>query len=71
MLVYVAANNVTHRYGVNSVFCNGTVFCIHVEQTNNPESVDTAMSGWFIIVAVPDSMIKNCTEFDADLNNYE
>jgi len=71
MLVYVAANNSTHRYGVNSVFCDGTAFYIHVEQTNNPESVDTAMSGWFITVAVPDSMIRNCTEFDAALNNYE
>ncbi|MBQ7089662.1 MAG: hypothetical protein IJN82_00930 [Clostridia bacterium] len=71
MLVYVAANNSTHRYGVNSVFCDGTAFCIHVEQTNNPESVDTAMSGWFITVAVLDSMIENCTEFDADLNNIE
>ena len=71
MLVYVAANNATHRYGVNSVFCDGTAFCIHIEQTNNPESVDTAMSGWFVTVAVPDSMIKNCTEFDADLNHYE
>ena len=71
MLVYVSANSGSYRYGVNSVFCDGTSFCIHVEQTNNPESVTDNMSGWFITVAVPDSMIENCTEFDADLNNTE
>ena len=71
MLVYVSANSGSYRYGVNSVFCDGTSFCIHVEQTNNPEVGTMDMAGWFITVAVPDSMIENCTEFDADLNNIE
>lgn len=70
MLVYVSANSGSYRYGVNSIFCDGTSFCIHVEQTNNPESVTMDMAGWFITVAVPDSMVENCTEFDADLNNF-
>lgn len=69
MLVYVAANSGTYRFGVNSVFCDGNSFSIHVEQTNNPEAVTADMAGWFITIAVPDSMIENCTEFDADLNN--
>lgn len=71
MLVYVGANSGTYRFGVNSVFCDGNSFCIHVEQTNNPEVVTEDMAGWFVTVAVPDSMIVNCTEFDADLNNIE
>ena len=71
MLVYVAANSGSYRYGVNSVFCDGPSFCIHVEQTNNPEVVTDDMAGWFVTVAVPDSMVNNCTEFDADLNNTE
>ena len=25
------------------------------------------MAAWFITVAVPDSMVANCTDFDADL----
>lgn len=70
ILVYVGANSGTYRFGVNSVFCDGTSFCIHVEQTNNPEAVTDDMAGWFVTVAVPDSMVANCTEFDADLNNY-
>ena len=71
MLVYVAANSGSYRYGVNSVFCDDASFCIHIEQTNNPEVGTTDMAGWFITVAVPDSMVENCTEFDADLNNIE
>lgn len=69
MLVYVGADNSTHRYWVNSVFCNGTSFCIHVEETTGVEEVDTAMAGWFLTVAIPDSMVENCTGFDADLNH--
>lgn len=71
MLVYVSAGSGTYRFGVNSVFCNGDSFCIHVEQLNNPEVVTEDMAGWFITVAVPDSMVANCSEYDADLNNIE
>lgn len=70
MLVYVGANSGTYRFGVNSVFCDGNSFCIHVEQINEPEVTTDDMAGWFITVAVPDSMVENCTEFDADLNNF-
>ncbi len=71
MLVYVSAGSGIYRFGVNNVYCDGTSFCVHVEQTNNPEIVTCDMAGWFITVAVPDSMIANCTYFDADLNNFE
>lgn len=71
ILVYVGANNCTHRYWVNSIFCNGTSFCIHIEETTGAEDVDTAMAGWFLTVAIPNGMVENCTEFDADLNNIE
>ena len=69
LLVYVGANSGTYRFGVSSVFCAENSFCIHIEQTNDPEVVTDDMAGWFITVAVPDSMVENCTEFDADLNN--
>lgn len=69
MLAYVGANSGTYRFGVSSVFCDGNSFCIHIKQLNNPEAVTEDMAGWFITVAVPDSMVENCTEFDADLNN--
>ena len=71
MLVYVSASSGTCRFGVNSVFCNGSSFCIHIEQLNDPEVVTADMAGWFITVAVPHSMVANCSEFDADLNNVD
>lgn len=71
MLVYVEANNCTHRYWVNSIFCNGTSFCIHVEETTGTKEGDTAMIGWFLTVVIPDSMVENCTEFDAVFDNTE
>ena len=66
MLIYVEATSGSYRYGVNSVYHADGNFCIHIEQTNNPETHTDDMSGWFITVAVPDSMVADCTTFDAD-----
>ena len=65
MLVYVTAGSGSLRFGVDSVTCAGKSFCIDVKQTNNPEVFTEDMAGWFITVAVSDSVIANCTEFDA------
>lgn len=69
ILVYVSANNSTHRFKVHSIGYDEKSFCVHIAETTNAEAVDTAMAGWFVTVAVSDELIKNCTEFDADLNN--
>lgn len=66
MLVYVEASSGSYRYGVDSVYHSDGNFCIHVIQTNNPEIHTDDMAGWFITVAVPDSMVADCTVFDAD-----
>lgn len=66
MLVYIVAGSGSYRFGFKDVTLDGNYFCIHVEQTNNPPVGTTDMAGWFITVAVPDSMIANITEFDAD-----
>ena len=71
MLVYVEAGSGSFRYGVDSIYHADGNFCIHVKQTNHPEICTADMAGWFITVAVPDSMVQDCTEFDADLNNIE
>lgn len=65
MLVFVGANSGSYRFGVREVYCSKDAFCINVEQTNSPDIVTEDMAGWFITVAVPDSMIESCTEFDA------
>lgn len=68
-IVYVAANSGSYRYGVNSVYKDADNFCIHIEQTNNPEGVTMDMAGWLITVAVDKSMVEGISNFDADLNN--
>ena len=69
-LVYVQANNSTARFGLNSVYNDGENICIHIEQTNDPEAVDTMMAGWFILVPIEKGDIQGCKSFDADLNNF-
>ena len=65
MVVYVSANSGTYRYGVESIFCDGENFTVSVEELKHPTEVTTDLAGWYIIIVVPDSMIANCTEFDA------
>lgn len=65
MVVYVSANSGTYRYGVESIYCDGESFTVSVEELKHPTEVTTDLAGWYIIIAVPDSMIENCTEFDA------
>lgn len=65
MVVYVQANSGTYRYGVESIYCDGESFTVSVEELKHPTEVTTDLAGWYIIIVVPDSMIANCTEFDA------
>ena len=71
LLVYVAANSGSYRYDLHSVYLNENALCVHIEQTNSPEIATADMAGWFITVAVPDTVIESCSVFDADLNNFE
>ena len=67
MLVYITANSGSYRFGFKDVTIDGNYFCIHVEQTNHPQVGTDDMAGWFITVAIPDSMIANITDFNADM----
>ena len=72
MLVYVESGSGSDRYGVDSVYHADGNFRIHIKQTNRPEIGTCDMAGWFITVAVPDSMVADCIVFDAELqwSNY-
>ena len=65
IVVYVQANSGTYRYGVESIFCDGENFTVEVEELKHPEAVTADLAGWFIVIVVPDSMVSNCTNFDA------
>lgn len=65
LLVYVEAISGSLRYWVNSVYCDNESLCIYIEQSNNPEWCTDDMAGWFITVAVADSLVEKCIVFDA------
>jgi len=65
ILVYVTSSSGSLRFGVSGVFCDGNQFTVSIAQTNNPEVVSEDMAGWFITLAVNDSMIDDCVKFDA------
>ena len=65
MLFCIYESSSTYRFGVNSVFCDGNSFCVYVEQLNDPIYVTNDIAFWIFTFSVADSMIENCTEFDA------
>lgn len=70
-IIYVTANSGSYRFDVDSVYCDGESFRVHIKQTNDPESVTQDMAGWFVTVAVKDDIISTCKSFDADLYNSD
>ncbi|MBR3879646.1 MAG: hypothetical protein IKJ24_05965 [Clostridia bacterium] len=67
VLVCVDATSGSYRFGLKDITIEGNYFCVHIEETANPEILTHDLESWFITVAVPDSIVENCTEFDADL----
>ena len=67
LLIYVSANNTTHRFHIAGIGRDLLSFTVNVMETTGAETVDTAMSGWFLTLAVPDVMVKNRAGFDAQL----
>ena len=67
MLVYVGANNCTHRFNLATINHSKNRFYVSVQETTNVEAVDTAMAGWFITVTVSDDLLNNIHIYDAEL----
>ena len=66
-LVYVSTDSASHRYQITDYTYTGNTFSLQVQKTFEREPKDPTRGSWFILTAVPDSMIKDCTEFDAVL----
>ena len=67
LLVYVVAHTGSYRFAVDTITGDGTGLCVQIAETRHPEVVTDDMAGWFITVAVPDSVAAAYTEFDAVL----
>lgn len=67
VLVYVGTGTGSYRFGLKYISCYESNFCVYVEYTYKPEAVTFDMSGWFIVVEVPDNELNGYTNFDAFL----
>ena len=65
MLVYVHSGVYSLNCGFKDISCDGKSFYIDLEPTNSMDFGFGSMSSWFIIVAVPDELVDDCTEFGA------
>lgn len=68
LLVYVSSGNCTHRFGVRSIDCEGTSLCVRLEETTGGQIVSELEAAWLVILPVPDSLVADCTSFDAAPN---
>lgn len=69
MIVYVNAPSSAIPYSMVSAERENGTFCIHMKDLAEAGKVYTDDSvSWYYIAEIPDSMLENCTEFDADVN---
>ena len=70
LLIYVPyAHSSTYRFALKSLLMEDSSLCMHVSAVNSPESFDEMAAGWFVFVEVGNDAIRNCTSFDAILDN--
>ena len=67
LVVYVTAISGSYRFGVGGINATDDSVCVYVEKTNAPKVLTDDMAGWFILGAVENDQIKNCSSFDAIL----
>lgn len=72
VLVYIPSGNSGRSFRVSGITVNhyNASFAMHIEETASAQIKEIKESGWFITAAVPDSLIADCTDFDADLTNF-
>lgn len=69
LLVYVSSGNCTQRFGLHSIDLDGTSLCVRLQETTGGEILSELDAAWLVIIEIPDSLIADCTEFDAHLGD--
>lgn len=67
ILAYLYASSGSYFYTVDSVRMVDNTLSVHVKCTNPSEGVTCDVAYYFVTVSVPDSVIADCIEFDADV----
>ncbi len=65
LLVYKETNSSSYAYRIKKHDLGKAEICIYIEQANNPEAVDMAMDGWFIVLCLDKHITQDVTSFDA------
>ena len=71
LIVYVESGSGSIEYAFDSMSFTKDSVCVHIVTTNDPRFGTCDMAGWLITVAVPDSLLKGCTSFDAVNDGYK
>lgn len=70
VIAYVTTGPGSRPYDIHSIEYNKDSFKIHLIDTYLPGMmVDQVLYEFFITTVVPDEIIKDCTDFDADIDN--
>jgi hypothetical protein len=67
ILAYLYASSGSYYYTVESVRMQDNTLSVHVKCTNPSEGETCDVANYFVTVSVPDSVIADCTDFDADV----
>ncbi len=67
ILAYLYASSGSYYYTVESVRMQDNTLSVHVKCTNPSEGETCDVEDYFVTVSVPDSVIADCTDFDADV----
>ena len=73
VLVYISSSNSGRAFRVSGIEVNHNAgsFAIEIDEIASAQIKEEKNSGWFITAAVPDSMIADCTAFDAYLTDIK
>lgn len=66
LLVYIGEGSGSYRFGVKNILCDGGYLCVRIGHLNHPKVRSCDMAGWFITIAVPDSIVSDIGTFDAE-----
>ncbi len=65
LLVYVAADSGSYRFGLDRFSIADGTFCADIIQTNSPEDVTDDLASWMIIIPVSRDQLQGVTSYDA------
>ena len=69
ILTRVISGSGTYRFDVQRLEINNKSLNVHIVETTKAEFVTMDMAAWYVMVSVPKDLIKNCTDFGADVND--